>query len=152
MTQETAAQVRGFRFASLAAGIKVSGAPDLALIFSETPAHCAALFTRNRVKAAPLLVSEPRVRKGFCQAVLVNSGNANACTGELGMKNARISALVTAGELGIKPEHVLVASTGVIGRPLPMDRLLAGMKSARAALGRTYEHGLAAEKAAVETI
>ena len=122
MTQETAAQVRGFRFASLAAGIKVSGAPDLALIFSETPAHCAALFTRNRVKAAPLLVSEPRVKKGFCQAVLVNSGNANACTGEAGLEDARRCARLAAQALNIDEELVTVSSTGAIGHALPMEK------------------------------
>ncbi|MCR5220093.1 MAG: bifunctional glutamate N-acetyltransferase/amino-acid acetyltransferase ArgJ [bacterium] len=122
MTQETAAQVRGFRFASLAAGIKVSGAPDLALIFSETPAHCAALFTSNRVKAAPLLVSEPRVKKGFCQAVLVNSGNANACTGEAGLEDARRCARLAAQALNIDEELVTVSSTGAIGHALPMEK------------------------------
>ena len=83
--------------------------------------------------------------------MLANSGCMNACTGEEGLKDAKLSALVTAGELGIDPKYVLVASTGVIGRRLPLDRLLAGMKAAKQALGTTAEHGLNAEKAVMTT-
>ncbi|MBO4793121.1 MAG: bifunctional glutamate N-acetyltransferase/amino-acid acetyltransferase ArgJ, partial [Deltaproteobacteria bacterium] len=83
---------------------------------------CAALFTRNRVKAAPLLVSEPRVKKGFCQAVLVNSGNANACTGEAGLEDARRCARLAAQALKIDEELVTVSSTGAIGHALPMEK------------------------------
>ena len=91
------------------------------------------------------------VKGGKVQAILANSGCANACTGKMGLRDAELSALATAGELGINPKHVLVASTGVIGRPLSMGRLLAGMKQAAKKLGRTPAHGLAAEKAVMTT-
>lgn len=122
--------VKGFKFASRAAGIKKSGKPDLTLIYSEVPARCAGVFTTNKVVAAPLVVSQPRVRTGLCQAVLVNSGNANACTGEQGLKDALRCSALTAQALGIAEELVAVSSTGVIGVPLPMEKFerhLAGL-------------------------
>jgi len=122
--------VKGFKFASRAAGIKRSGKPDLTLIYSEVPARCAGVFTTNKVIAAPLVVSQPRVRSGLCQAVLVNSGNANACTGEQGLQDALRCSALTAQALGISEELVAVSSTGVIGAPLPMEKFerhLAGL-------------------------
>ena len=142
---------KGFRAAGVAAEIKYKGRNDVALLVADAPCAAAAVFTTNRVAAAPVLYDREIVRGGKVQAILANSGCANACTGEQGLKDAKLSALVTAGELGIDPQHVLVASTGVIGRPLPMDRLLAGVKRAKAALGRTAAHGLAAEKAVMTT-
>ena len=142
---------KGFRAAGVAAEIKYKGRNDVALIVADAPCSAAAMFTTNKVAAAPVVYDREVIRGGCVQAILANSGCANACTGEQGMKDARLSALVTAGELGIDPRRVLVASTGVIGRPLPMDRLLAGMRLAKAALGRTAEHGLAAEKAVMTT-
>ena len=142
---------RGFRAAGVAAEIKYKGRNDVALIVADEPCAAAAVFTTNKVAAAPVLYDREIVKGGRVQAILANSGCANACTGEDGLKDAKLSALVTAGELGIDPKHVLVASTGVIGRRLPMDRLLAGMKAAKAALGRTAAHGLAAEKAVMTT-
>ena len=142
---------KGFRAAGVAAEIKYKGRNDVALLVADAPCAAAAVFTTNRVAAAPVLYDREIVKGGKVQAILANSGCANACTGEQGLKDAKLSALVTAGELGIDPRHVLVASTGVIGRPLPMDRLLAGLKSAKAALGRTAAHGLAAEKAVMTT-
>ena len=115
------------------------------------PCAAAAVFTTNKVAAAPVLYDREVVAGGKIQALLANSGCATACTGAQGLRDAKLAALVTAGELGIAPKHVLVASTGVIGRPLPMDRLLAGMSAAKAALGRTAAHGLAAEKAVMTT-
>ena len=142
---------RGFRAAGVAAEIKYKGRNDVALIVADAPCAAAAVFTTNRVAAAPVLYDRGIARSGKVQAILANSGCANACTGEQGLKDAKLSALVTAGELGIDPRHVLVASTGVIGRRLPMDRLLAGMKLAAKSLGRTAAHGLAAEKAVMTT-
>ena len=142
---------KGFRAAGVAAEIKYKGRNDVALIVADAPCAAAAVFTTNQVAAAPVLYDRGIVKGGKVQAILANSGCANACTGEDGLKDAKLSALVTAGELGIDPKYVLVASTGVIGRRLPMDRLLAGMKLAKAALGRTAEHGLAAEKAVMTT-
>ena len=152
---------RGFRAAGVAAEIKYKGRNDVALIVADEPCAAAAVFTTNKVAAAPVLYDREVLRgrgspRGLdggprIQAILANSGCANACTGKMGLRDAELSALATAGELGIDPKHVLVASTGVIGRPLPMDRLLAGMKLAAKALGRTPAHGLAAEKAVMTT-
>ncbi len=142
---------RGFRAAGVAAEIKYKNRNDVALVVADAPCAAAAVFTTNRVAAAPVLYDREVVKGGCVQAILANSGCANACTGANGLKDAELSALATAGELGVDPKHVLVASTGVIGRPLPMDRLLAGMKKAKAALGRTAAHGLAAEKAVMTT-
>ena len=142
---------RGFRAAGVAAGIKCEGRNDVALLVADAPCAAAAVFTTNRVAAAPVVYDREVIRAGRVQAILANSGCANACTGERGLKDAKLAALVTAGELGVDQGHVLVASTGVIGRPLPMDRLLAGVKRAAGALGRTAAHGLAAEKAVMTT-
>ena len=142
---------KGFRAAGVAAEIKYKGRNDVALLVADAPCAAAAVFTTNKVAAAPVLYDREVVADGKIQAILANSGCANACTGAQGLRDAKLAALVTAGELGIDPKHVLVASTGVIGRPLPMDRLLAGMRAAKAALGRTAAHGLAAEKAVMTT-
>lgn len=141
----------GFKAAGVPAKIKYEGRNDVALIVADEPAVAAAMFTTNSVAAAPVLYDREIVKGGKVQAILANSGCANACTGEEGLKDAKLTALVTAGELGIDPKHVLVASTGVIGRRLPVDRLLEGMKSAAKSLGNTYEHGLDAEKAVMTT-
>ena len=142
---------KGFRAAGVAAEVKYKGRNDVALIVADEPCAAAALFTTNKVAAAPVVYDRSVIKGGRIQAILANSGCANACTGEQGLADARLSALVTAGELGIDPHHVLVASTGVIGRRLPMDRRLAGMKLAKKALGRTAAHGLDAEKAIMTT-
>lgn len=118
---------RGYRFAGLASGIKSSGKPDLGLICSETPAACAGVFTRNRVIAAPLLVTKPRIAAGQCQAILVNSGNANACTGEAGLTVAREMGTLLARQLRIPVELTAVASTGVIGVQLPIGPVIGGV-------------------------
>ena len=110
--------VRGFKASVLEAGIKKRGGLDLALIFSEREASAAGVFTGNKVKAAPVLVSQENIKKGRARAIVANSGNANACTGEAGLQSARFTVERVAKELGIGPEEVLVASTGVIGAPL----------------------------------
>ena len=142
---------KGFRAAGVAAEIKYRGRNDVALVVADEPCAAAAVFTTNKVAAAPVVYDREVVKAGRVQAILANSGCANACTGEQGLKDAKLSALVTAGELGVDPRHVLVASTGVIGRPLPMDRLLAGVKLAAQSLGRSPAHGLAAEQAVMTT-
>ncbi len=142
---------RGFRAAGAAGAIKYEGRDDVALIVADRPCAAAAVFTTNKVAAAPVVYDREAVKAGEVQAILANSGCANACTGEAGLKDAELSALVTAGELGIRPEHVLVASTGVIGRRLPTERLFAGMRAAAKALGRTPAHGLAVAKAVMTT-
>jgi len=112
---------QGYRFSAVRAGIKKSGRPDLALIVSDSPAACAGVFTRNRVVAAPVELTRQRIADGLCQAVLVNAGNANACTGEQGMQDARQCGALAAAALGVAEDRVAIASTGIIGVPLPMD-------------------------------
>ena len=142
---------KGFRAAGVPARIKYEGRNDVALVVADAPCAAAAVFTTNAVAAAPVVYDRMVVKGGRVQAILANSGCANACTGEAGYRDAELAALATAGELGIDPRHVLVASTGVIGRRLPMDRLLAGMKAAAAQLARSEAAGLAAEKAVMTT-
>ena len=105
-------------------GLKKSGHPDLALIYSEVPAVAAGVFTTNKVKAAPVLVSQEHLAGGYARALLINSGNANACTGEEGLKHARMTAITVAKLMQCRPEEVLLASTGVIGVPLPVTPIL----------------------------
>ena len=116
-------QVSGFLTASISAGIKKNQEKDFALIYSEVPAAAAGVFTTNRVKAAPVLLSIERIRSGSAQAVLVNSGCANACTGRRGLLDARRLSRLVASSLKVNPKSVLLASTGVIGRPLPMPAM-----------------------------
>ncbi len=118
-------QCPGFRFGAARAGIKQSGDLDLGLIVSDRPASAAAVFTQNRVQAAPVLLSREALTRsgGVARAVIVNSGNANACTGERGMGDARRMIASTAAALDVPPDHVQVASTGVIGAPLPIDAI-----------------------------
>lgn len=125
---------RGFRAAGVAAGIKPSGNPDVTLIVSDTPASAAAIFTTNRVVAAPVIVSREHVKEGRIRAIAINAGNANACTGEEGLRNARRMAELTGELVGCPAREVVVCSTGVIGRMLPMDRLDEGLRKAAAAL------------------
>ncbi len=111
---------KGFKAAACSAGIKKSGKLDLALICADKPVDCAGVFTTSKVVAAPVKITESRVRQGLCQAILVNSGNANACTGGPGLQDARRCGDLVAESLDIAPEMVAVSSTGVIGVPLPM--------------------------------
>lgn len=141
----------GFRVSAAAGAIKYENRDDVALLVADEPCDAAAVFTTNKVAAAPVLYDREIVKGGKVQAILANSGCANACTGKDGLADARLSALVTAGELGIDPSHVLVASTGVIGRRLPLERLLNGMRKAKVSLGRTSKHGLSAAKAVMTT-
>lgn len=136
--------LKGFRFAAVEAAIKKPGRKDLALVFSDTPATAAAVFTTNKVKAAPVLLSAERIRSGYCQALVVNSGNANACTGTQGLLDARETSSLLAKGLGIDEQLVQVSSTGVIGVPLPMDRLTASLPKLVAECGTAGLDDLAA--------
>ena len=128
--------VRGFRFAGVAAGIKKKGGLDVGLIAAEAPCATSAVFTGNRVKAAPVLLSQATLRaaRGRMRGVVVNSGNANACTGRQGAADARAMATAAATAIGASSKDLLVASTGVIGAALPMPNVLAGITAAGAAL------------------
>lgn len=129
---------QGFRAAGVAAGLKASGAPDLALVVNDGPDHhAAAVFTSNRVEAAPVTWSRQAVTDGRADAVVLNSGGANACTGPQGFADTHRTAEHVAQVLGVSAGDVVVCSTGLIGELLPMDRLLAGVDAAGAALSPT---------------
>jgi len=113
----------GFLTAGIASGLKKSGKRDLGLIYSTAPTTVAAMFTRNLVKAAPVLLDQQRTANGSCRAVIVNSGNANCCTGDQGMQDAIHMGRLAAEGLEVDEEDVLVASTGVIGEPLPLEKI-----------------------------
>ena len=117
----------GFRAGGTAAGIKTSGAPDVGLLVSDRPCAAAAVFTRNRLHAACIDVNRERLAGGLARAVVVNSGNANASTGGRGLRDARRMTELAAAREGLPPEAVFVCSTGVIGRPLDMERVAAGI-------------------------
>jgi len=119
--------VPGILASGIAAGIKPSGKKDLALIYSSVPARAAAVFTRNQVKGAPVLVSQEHVRDGRAQAILASSGCSNVCTGEQGLKDAREMTRTVGELLRVSPRQVLIAATGVIGQHLPMDKVRAGL-------------------------
>jgi glutamate N-acetyltransferase/amino-acid N-acetyltransferase len=119
--------IKGFQFAAVEAAIKKPGRKDLALIYSEVPAVACAVFTVNAVKAAPVLLSAERITSGRAQAILVNSGNANACTGDMGMIVAQKTSHLVAAGLGIPDDAVQVSSTGVIGVQMPAERISAAI-------------------------
>jgi glutamate N-acetyltransferase/amino-acid N-acetyltransferase len=121
---------KGFKAGTAAAGIKKSGGPDVALLWSESPSKVAALFTVNSVQAAPVQLSKKHCAGHDVRAVVANSGNANCMTGAAGKRHAGQMADDTAKLLGIRPEQVLVASTGIIGKPLPIDKVRQGIKDA----------------------
>jgi glutamate N-acetyltransferase/amino-acid N-acetyltransferase len=146
----TAAQ--GFRAAGVAAGIKTSGALDLALVVNDGPTSAAAgVFTRNQVKAAPVLWSAQVLTGGRLRAVVLNSGGANACTGPAGFQDTHASAERVAALLGCGAIDVAVCSTGLIGQRLPRQALLSGIDAANAALAATPQAGLAAATAVLTT-
>jgi len=140
---------KGFRAAGVTAGIKASGKPDVALVVNDGPLHsAAAVFTSNRVKAAPVQWSEQVIKDGELRAVVLNSGGANACTGPEGFADTHHTAEHVATLLMCGPGEVAVCSTGLIGERLPMSKLLAGVDAAVAGLG---DHGDAAATAIMTT-
>jgi glutamate N-acetyltransferase/amino-acid N-acetyltransferase len=145
---ETGYAVPGFLANGIPVGIKEGGNKDLALIYSVTPATAAGLFTTNSFKAAPVLLDMERIKTGVAQAILTNSGNANAASGAEGYEDALRMSRSVAGHLKINDEMVLVASTGVIGRRLPIDKIEAGMGRLVAGL---HEHGIPNAEEAIMT-
>ena len=133
---------KGFQAGTTYCGIKtIKDSLDLGIIFSEHPSTGAALFTTNQIYAAPVKLSRKVAQKGHIRAFVINSGNANACTGEQGYKDAEEMARIAAKCLKISEDEILVASTGIIGRPLPMDKITTGIKTAASSLGNTPAHG-----------
>ncbi len=125
---------KGFTAAGVSAGLKKSGKRDVALLAAEAAVPCAGVYTTNQVAAAPILVTREYLSDGVCRAAVVNTANANACTGARGIANARAMADAVAAALGCAPTEVAVASTGVIGQPLPLELVLAGIADAAQAL------------------
>lgn len=123
----TSVVCKGFKAAGVKAGIKESGQKDLGLIYSEKPAAVAGVFTRNCVKAPSVWLDMQRVRSGWCRAVIVNSGNANCCNGAAGMADAERMTALLAESMGLAAGEVLVASTGVIGKPMPIQKVAAAI-------------------------
>lgn len=125
---------KGFLAHGMSAGIKKSGKPDLSLIYSPEPCVAAGVYTKNSIKAAPLIVTKEHLRNAKAQAIITNSGNANCFTGDFGILYARKTAERVAKLLKIKPDHVAVSSTGIIGKPLPFDKISAACPSLVAGL------------------
>jgi glutamate N-acetyltransferase/amino-acid N-acetyltransferase len=142
---------RGFKAAGVKAGIKPSGSPDLALIVADRPSAAAGTFTTNRVCAAPVKWDRAIVPSESVRAIVINAGNANAATGAQGENNARATAERAGELLGCRPEQVLVASTGVIGHQLPMDKLTEGLGRAVGELSREPASFRAASEAILTT-
>ncbi|MEK6654826.1 MAG: bifunctional glutamate N-acetyltransferase/amino-acid acetyltransferase ArgJ, partial [Thermodesulfobacteriota bacterium] len=148
MTSSKCYRVPGFLANGVHVGIKADGRPDLAMIFSTSPATAAGVFTTNCFKAAPVLLDLERIRSGEAQAVIANSGVANAATGAEGFADALAVSRTASGELGIPDEMVLVASTGVIGHCLPLRKIQEGVKGLVAGL---HDDGIPAAEAGIMT-
>lgn len=134
LENKSISHVNGFQAVGLHAGIKRSNKKDLCLIYSSVPAVAAATFTTNVVKAAPVILDMEHIKSPTTRALIINSGNANACTGDEGYENAVAMAIVTAQCLGISPLEVLVYSTGIIGLQLPIDKITKGIEKASTSL------------------
>ncbi len=143
---------KGFSATGGAAGIKKNGSADMALIYSDTPCITAGTFTTNRVKAAPVIWDRDQVRSGNkAQVIVVNSGVANACTGEEGLRYCRETAEAAAREFGVEANAVLVASTGVIGQQIPIYKIVAGVTALKPGLEGSLEGGARAARAIMTT-
>jgi glutamate N-acetyltransferase / amino-acid N-acetyltransferase len=133
---------KGFRFGATKAGLKASGRTDFALIVADVPANAAAAFTANRVKAAPVLVDQEHLRTsgGKVRVVAINAGNANCAAGKAGLDAAYATCEAAARVFGCKPSEVLPSSTGIIGVPLPAEKLIAALPALSAAIGSESDH------------
>jgi glutamate N-acetyltransferase/amino-acid N-acetyltransferase len=141
----------GFSAAGIHAGLKSTPKPDVGLLVADAACSAAAIFTTNRVAAAPVIVGRDHVASGRLSAVVVNSGNANACTGNRGRNDALAMCRQTAAAVGCDAEEVLPSSTGIIGHLLPMKKISAGIASAAAKLGSSPDHALAFTDAIMTT-
>jgi glutamate N-acetyltransferase/amino-acid N-acetyltransferase len=133
---------RGFRFGAAKAGLKQSGRDDFALIVADAPASAAAAFTANRVIAAPLILDKEHLRAtgGNVRVVAINAGNANCAVGQAGLDAARVTCEAAARLFGCRPEEVFPSSTGIIGVPLPAEKLIAALPGLAASLGADFDH------------
>ena len=144
--------VPGIRASGVHGGLKSDNQKDVALIVADSPAVAAGVFTRNRVCAATVLLSREHLKDPVAQAIVVNSGNANACTGEPGLNNARKMAALVGEQLDIEPQNVLVSSTGVIGVQLPMDAITKGIERAADTLREDGGHDAAQAIMTTDTV
>jgi glutamate N-acetyltransferase / amino-acid N-acetyltransferase len=142
---------KGFRAAGVKAGIKASGKPDVALLVADRAVPAAAVFTTNKVFAAPVAVGREHMAFRTLRALVTNSGNANACTGKQGLKDARAMCAEAGKLIGCKPAEVLPGSTGIIGHTLPMPKVIAGIRDAFTQLGDSEEHARAFQSAIMTT-
>jgi len=133
---------RGFRFGAVKAGLKKSGRTDFALIVADEPASAAAAFTANRVTAAPLIIDKENLTAtgGKVRVVAINAGNANCAAGQAGLDAARATCAAAAEAFGCKPEEVFPSSTGIIGVPLPVEKLVAALPELKARIGPAGDH------------
>jgi len=131
---------KGFRAGAVKAGIKASGNLDVAILTCDASATAAAMFTTNKVFAAPVKIGRGHIAKGSLRGIVVNAGNANACTGKQGEKDAMAMCRIAAAQLKCAPREILPSSTGIIGHVLPMDKIEMGIKGAAQDLGDTVEH------------
>ena len=143
----------GFRYAAVKAGLKRSGRTDFALIVADTPASAAAVFTSNKVIAAPLIIDKQHLAAtgGRVRVAAINAGNANCAAGEPGLAAAIATCQAAAQTFNCKPEEVFPSSTGIIGVPLPADKLIAALPEAAAALGSEVDHFLQVAQAILTT-
>jgi glutamate N-acetyltransferase/amino-acid N-acetyltransferase len=132
----------GFKAAGVTCGLKVSGKPDLGLLMCDVPASVAGCFTQNHTKAAPVEISREHIKSGYTRGVVVNSGNANACTGQQGLNDAQAMTESVSEHFKISPRDVLVASTGIIGRFMDMDKVNKGIDEAVKSLGSDETSGM----------
>jgi glutamate N-acetyltransferase/amino-acid N-acetyltransferase len=151
VTDGTIVSPKGFKVGAAASGIKQSGKLDVGILVCETPAACAACFTRNKVQAAPIQISREHIKTGHARALVVNSGNANACTGQRGLDDASRMTQLLAGKLNVSPREVLVASTGIIGHFLDMGKVAFGIDQAWNHLGDSPESADAFAQAIMTT-
>ena len=151
MNNKTITGPKGFLAAGLACGLKKSGKSDLGLLVCPTGAKAAAVFTTNKVVSAAVEVCRQHVKSAMVEAVVVNSGNANACTGQVGLKNAISMCKMTAVEIDTDPHKVLVASTGIIGEQLPIGKINKGIAKAIGELSASAKSGLDFAKAIMTT-
>ncbi|MHC4068011.1 MAG: bifunctional glutamate N-acetyltransferase/amino-acid acetyltransferase ArgJ [Planctomycetota bacterium] len=151
MTNNSITAPKGFLAAGLHCGVKKSGKPDLALLLCPTGAKAAAVFTTNKIVSAAVTVCKKHVKSPNISAVVINSGNANACTGRAGIKNAIKMCAQTAKKINVDPHNVLVASTGIIGEHLPIKKISSGISKAAGKLSASAKAGLDFAKAIMTT-
>jgi len=151
MANKTITAPEGFISGAFACGVKSSGKLDLGIIHCPQGAKAAGVFTTNKVVSAAVTVCAEHIKRASTKALVVNAGNANTCTGKQGEKDARLMCETVAKQLGLKAEDVLIASTGIIGRPLPMSKITTGIKKATSRLSSSAEAGQNFAKAIMTT-